>query len=282
MDFFSQTFQFTTYYYMVKIVFDIIGYDYYKGLKNKLPPIRYIGIDNFDNEYISLAHPKDFLKYINLFKNAYKKTIKNIDNNTFKNIKISDVHNEILEIYPATQKLYNNPNGFTALFVNNTGMNIVNNEFNENDEVANINFIPVDENGINTSNIKLCGVINKFVKKFNNNNLLIEKYKNTYLVVGEMKDINIISGESIRTNKFNIIGGKRTYTENSIESAIRETSEELGLIHDSKLLKLINILLPKTKDIIKCVSFNVFCIYLTPKTQLKYNYLIKNYIQNQI
>ena len=46
MDFLSQTFLFTTYYYMVKIVYDSIGYGYYKGLNNKLPPIRYIGMDD--------------------------------------------------------------------------------------------------------------------------------------------------------------------------------------------------------------------------------------------
>ena len=46
MDFLYQTFTFNVYYNMTKQVFNKIGFDYYKGLKNKLPPIRYVGIDS--------------------------------------------------------------------------------------------------------------------------------------------------------------------------------------------------------------------------------------------
>jgi hypothetical protein len=272
MDFLSQTFNFSTFYHMIKIVFESISYNYYKGLKNKLPPIRFIGTDFDNNELIILAHPKDFVKHILIFKNSYNYVLQSQE---YKNVKISDVKDEILEIYPNTKELLNVPNGFTGFFVNSVGMEIVKSEFNNNEEVGNLHFIQVTDNGININNIKLCGVIETFIRKFNKKPQLKNKYKYLYLVVGEMKDINIITGETISTNKYNIFGGKRLYDETCINSTIRETQEELGLTSESKILKLINILIPKTKDIIKCSSFNVFCIYFCPKIETIYDYPIK-------
>ena len=258
MDFLSQHFSLTTYYYMSKFAFDIIGLDYYKGLKNKLPPIRYLGTDEFNNEIVSFAHPKDFNRHLHIFKTAYEKAL-----TIEQNIKLSDIKSDILEIYPSTKDLLNIPNGFIGLFVNYVGMNMIIQEFNENDEVANINFLEVTNTGLDITNIKLCGVIETFIKKFNSKQQLIEKYNNLYLVIGEIKELNIINGTSRTTDRYNIIGGKRTYDENSIESTIRESTEEFGLDKsNSKIYKLINMLVPKTKDIIKCSSFNVYCIYI--------------------
>ena len=269
MEFLSQVFTVSDYYNMVKTVFDNLGYDYYKGLKNKLPPIRYIEISD-GIEYVTLAHPNDFIKNIKLFTNIYL-DIKKYPEKYNLNIKLDDIKSEILEIYPSTQELVDIPNGFIGLFVNDIGKNMLIKEFNENDEVARLDFIKVDD-GINISDIKCCGVIEIFIKKFNSNKLLINKYNNLYLVIGEMKNFNINSGISLPTNKFNIIGGKRSYDETSIDSTIRESMEEFGLNKDiSKIYKLINILVPKTKDIIKGQSFNVYCIYITPKLKKSLN-----------
>ena len=265
MEFLSQVFTVSDYYNMVKTVFDNLGYDYYKGLKNKLPPIRYIEISD-GIEYVTLAHPNDFIKNIKLFTNIYL-DIKKYPEKYNLNIKLDDIKSEILEIYPSTQELVDIPNGFIGLFVNDIGKNMLIKEFNENDEVARLDFIKVDD-GINISDIKCCGVIEIFIKKFNINKLILNKYNNLYLVIGEMKNFNINSGISLPTNKFNIIGGKRSYDETSIDSTIRESIEEFGLNKDkSKIYKLINILVPKTKDIIKGQSFNVYCIYITPKSK---------------
>lgn len=260
MDFLSQTFKLSTYYNMFKIAFNIIGIDYYKGLKNKYPPIRYIGVDDNNNELVILAHPRDFNRHINILKSAYNDALLITNNDEFK---LDMIKEDILEIYPSTFELNNNPNGFIGLFVNEVGIEILLNDFKENDEVAKLQFIKVNNNGIDISNYESCGVIETFIKKFNSKYSLINKYKNLYLVIGEMKDINIISGITYPTNKYNIIGGKRTLYENSIESTIRECSEEFGLNKEnSKIYKLINQLIPKTKDIIRCSSFNVYCIYI--------------------
>lgn len=263
MDFLSQTFTLFTYYNMFRIAFDTIGIDYYKGLKNKLPPIRYIGLDENNNELVTLAHPKDFNKHINVLKLAYKKTLTlNLDTE----FKLDNIKKDIFEIYPSTDDLVFNPNGFIGLFINEVGIEILKNDFKENDEVAKLEFIKVDNNGINIANYKLCGVIDTFIRKFNSKYSLINKYKNLYLVIGEMKDLNIISGITYPTDKYNIIGGKRTLYENSIESTIRECKEEFGFDEiNSSIYKLINQLVPKTKDIIRCSSFNVYCIYIKSK-----------------
>jgi hypothetical protein len=249
---------------MVKKVFDIIGYDYYKGLKEKLPPIRYIGKDENDNDMVMFAHPKDFYKQHELFKLAYSEFSSIQDNNENIIVSMEDKKTEILEIYPPTDDLLRMPNGFVGLFVNELGMNIINSEFNNNDEVNSLQFLPVTEDGIDKSGIKLCGVIETFMRKFNSKKHLINKYVGLFLVVGEINDIDIKSGITKPTNKFNIIGGKRTYFEDSINSTIREVTEELGLQEDSKMLIFINNMLPKTKSIIRCFSFNVFCMYYTP------------------
>ena len=273
MDFLSQTFRFATYYYMVKTVFDSIGYDYYKGLKNKLPPIRYMGLDADNYELVILAHPKDFSRHLSIFKNSYDSFLQNQSN---QDIRIADVKDQILEIYPSTHDLLNIPNGFIGLFVNSIGMEIVKSEFHKNEEVERIDFMPVTEDGINIENFNLCGVIETFIKKFNKKSVLKEKYKGLYLVVGEMKDINVVTGETTPTNKYNIFGGKRSYDETCVESTIRETREELGLIpKESRIFDLINILIPITKNIIRCSSFNVFCIYVSPITETSYNDFVK-------
>ena len=265
MDFLSQTFTLFTYYNMFKITFNTIGLNYYKGLKNKLPPIRYIGTDDDNNELVILAHLKDFNRHINLIKSAYKKTL-SLEKTEETNIKLETIKEDIYEIYPSVDELFANPNGFIGLFVNEMGIEVLKKDFTENDEVAKIDFIKVEEDGIDISNHNLCGVIETFVKRFNTKKLLINKYKNLYLTIGEIKDINIISGNTYPTNKFNIIGGKRTLYENSIESTIRECGEELGLDKTNSIIyKLINQLLPRTKDIIRCTSFNVYCIYIKLK-----------------
>jgi hypothetical protein len=259
---------------MTKKVFEDIGYDYYKGLKNKLPPIRYMGKDELDNDTVCLAHPKDFLSKIKEFKQAYDDITNdpNIDMNNMPTIENN--RSEILEIYPSTQDLLNVPNGFIALFVNDAGINILESEFNSNDEVNCLKFLEVNENGIDTSDVRLCGVIDTFIKKFNKRENLVAKYNGMYLVVGEMKDMNITSGQTKNSNKFNIIGGKRAFDEDTIQSTIRETTEELGLSDSSIIYNLIKILLPKTKDIIKCASFNVYCLFFTPKDEHAYDNFI--------
>jgi hypothetical protein len=268
MDFLSQIFDFQTYYHMTKKVFDIIGYDYYKGLKLKLPPIRYLGKNNMNDDLVIFAHPKDFTKHINIFKDVYNE----INNNSSNLEKVSIINNtvDIFEIYPSTSDLLIIPNGFIALFVNNVGISIILNEFNINNEIYKLNFLRVTNDGIDTTNIELKGVIETFIKKFNKNKLLINKYNGLYMVIGGIQDFNIRTGYSKPLNKYNIFGGKRLYNENTIESTIRETSEELGLNKDSIIYKFINIMIPRTKDIIRCSSFNVFCVYFTPKTYNDY------------
>lgn len=263
MDFLSQTFTLFSYYHMFKIAFDTIGISHYKGLKNKLPPIRYVGVDKDNNELVILTHPKDFNRHINILKSAYTKTLTLTTNN---DIKLEDIKNDIYEIYPSTVELTINPNGFIGLFVNEKGIEILKNDFTENDEVSKLEFIKVENDGINIDNYALCGVIETFIRKFNSKQSLINKYKNLYLVIGEMKNLNIISGITYPTAKYNIIGGKRTLYEDSIESTIRECIEEFGLDKEKSIIfKYINKLVPKTKDIIKCSSFNVYCIYIKPK-----------------
>jgi hypothetical protein len=248
---------------MFKMTFNIIGFNHYKGLKSKLPPIRYVGLDENNNELVILTHPKDFNRHLNLLKTAYKKTLTlDLDNE----LKLDKIKEDIFEIYPSIDDLTLNPNGFIGLFVNEKGIEILQNDFKENDEVSKLEFIKVDNNGINIGDYKLCGVIDTFIKKFNSKYSLINKYKDLYLVIGEMKNLNIISGITYPTDKYNIIGGKRTLYENSIESTIRECTEEFGLDKEnSSIYKLINQLVPKTKDIIRCSTFNVYCIYIKPK-----------------
>jgi len=274
MDFLSQTFTLSNYYYMFKYVYDTIGINYFKGFKNKLPPIRYIGIDENNNQLVILAHPKDFSKHVNLLRIGLNEAIKKQTESEIT-IRLEDIKDEILEIYPSTTELYEIPNGFSGIFVNELGMKLILDEFHENDEVANISFIPVSDFGIEHKDIKLCGVSESFIRKFNMKDSLKNKYKDLYLVIGEMKDINIITGETIPTNKYNIVGGKRAYNENSIESTIRETTEELGLnVESSKIYKIVNKLIPLTKDIIRCTSFNVYCIYICPKKESDYELFI--------
>jgi len=272
MEFLSRTFTFTVYYNMVKSVFAKIGFDHYMGLKNKLPPIRYIGDDTNGNELVTLAHPKDFTRTVSYFKNAYNEII----NKQTPTVKIENVNNEILEIYPSTDDLKNIPNGFIGLFVNNVGMEIVKNEFNDNEEVSNVEFLPVTDEGIDITKIKMVGVIETFVRKFNIKKHLVEKYKGNYLVVGKMKEINIYTGKSKPTDRYNIIGGKRIVTENCIESTQRETREELGLELESKIYKMISNLLPKTKNIFKFHTFNVYCIHYTPNNLKNCEYYFKS------
>lgn len=271
MKFLTQTFELSVYYNMVKLVFDTIGYDHFIGLKHKLPPIRYLGKNGNNDDLVILAHPKDFCKYTDIFKKSYNEIIHNDTNKVL----LDDIKTEILEIYPSIDELQNIPNGFIGLFVNDHGMDIVKSEFNTNDEVDIVDFIKITDNGINTENIKLTGVIDTFIKKFNSKPHLIKKYNGLYLVIGKIKELNIFTGKSKNTGRYNIIGGKRCYDENSIESTIRESYEELGLSKDSKLYNFLNIQLPKVRDIIKCQTFNIYCLYYTPKQKPEQIYNVK-------
>jgi hypothetical protein len=261
MDFLSQTFTFNIYYQMCKMVFDKIGYNRYIGLKNKFPPIRYLGTDANNNELIIFAHPRDFLNRAKEFKLAFDNIILNSINEKYL---ILDKKSEIYEIYPSLDELLYVPNGFIALFMNECGINMLLNEFNINNEVGNLFFEKVNESGININNIKLCGVAEPFIRKFNTMKHLINKYKNLYLVMGDMRELNIKNGYSKNIKKLNIIGGKRLYDETTIDGTIREVYEELGLNTDSKILKLVKTILPKSRDILKFISYNVYCIYITP------------------
>jgi len=279
MDFLSQIFTFQTYYLMVKQVFDNIGYDYYKGLKYKLPPIRYIGKNILNEELVILVHPKDFINKIKDFKIAYNNISNNNENENERYLyNIENKKSEVYEIYPSIKDLIIIPNGFLALFVNEYGMNILINEFNKNEEINNLKFIKINSNGLILNNINISGVLEIFINKLNKNKSLLEKYNNLYLVIGELNDIDIILGKSIPTNKFNIIGGKRLYNENSLQSTIRECIEELGLKENSKIANIIKIFLPISKNIIKCKTFNIYCIYFTPTTNKDYDIYIKNNI----
>lgn len=298
MNFLSQQFTLSIYYTMFKTLFNIIGFDYYKGLNNKLPPIRYIGVDESNNEIVSLAHPRDFIKHIKILKNTYKtsklaQTINDQNQPTQPTQPTQPIHqiqynldqikDDILEIYPSTSELSTNPNGFIGLFVNDIGISILMEEFKSNNEISNLKFVKVENNGINIIDIELVGVIQTFIEKFNTKQHLITRYKDLYLVIGEQKEIDIITGITTSTNKYNIIGGKRTLYENSIEATIRESMEEFGLDkQNSKIYKLINELVPKTKDIIRCTSFNVYCIYITPKPKSTIEYQNKQNIKQII
>jgi hypothetical protein len=248
---------------MTKYVFSHIGFNFYKGLKGKLPPVKFTGYDDKQIELVTLAYPKDFARHIKLFKSAYdiyanaeSKFVKSV-----KSVKIADIRNEILEIYPSSNDLNVCPNGFIALFVDITQFDQIQNEFNENDEVANIDFIHVMSTGIdcNGAKIKPCGVFEIFIKKFNQAEFF-SKYTNTYIVLGQVKNINIISGIAKPCGKYNIFGGKRNYDETIVESTLREIIEELGLRSDSPLLEICQQKLSTTTDIIKGKSFEIFCI----------------------
>ena len=79
MNFLLQSFDFTIFYNMITEVFDILGYNYYKGLKGKLPPIRYINLQN-GSDVVTFAHPKDYVSELELFKKIYNNVInKNLD-----------------------------------------------------------------------------------------------------------------------------------------------------------------------------------------------------------
>lgn len=279
MDFLFQPLKFNVYYFIFCNLYKTIGCNYFKSLNSLYPPIRIISLDN-NNEYISLVYPNDFLRFKDLLEKFYNEiSDTNIDVNKYNdyiNIKISEKENEIYEIYPSISDLVETPNAFIGLFVNEYSIDIVKSEFNENNEVSEILFLPVTDNGIETSNLKLFGVINSFIYKFNNRQSLVRKYNGLYLVIGKFKKVDIVTGKMKDTNKYNIIGGKRKYNENTIDAIIREVSEELGLNKESKLYKLISVLIPITKDIIKCNTFNVFCIYFTPKSNHNYDLFIKN------
>jgi hypothetical protein len=267
MNFLSQIFTFEKYYLMFKKLFDDIGYDYYKGLKYKLPPIRYIGKNELNEELIIIAHPKDFINKI-----KFLKTIYNSISSTEK-INIEYKKEEIYEIYPSIDNLINIPNGFVALFVNDIGMNILNDEFLKNEEINSIKFIKITSNKLVLDDINISGVLNIFINRINKN--ILKKFNNLYLVIGELNNVNIKLGKYYPTNIFNIFGGKRLYDENSLQATIRECIEELGLKNNSKMANIIKILLSITNKIIKCKTFNVYCIYFTPNNYKDYNYYIK-------
>lgn len=257
MNFLFQTFSISEYYFMTKHVFSHIGFDFYRGLEGKLPPIKFVKYDDNKIEFVSFAYPKDFVRHIKLFKSAF-----DIYTNTKpKLVKISDIRNEILEIYPSSADLVDCPNGFIALFINQTQFDLILNEFNENNEVADVEFVHVMSTGLNCfdAKIKPCGVFEIFIKKFNEAEFF-SKYIDTYIVLGQTKNINIVSGITKPCGKYNIFGGKRNYDETIVESTLREIMEELGLKSDSQLLEICQQKLLTTTDIIKGKSFDIFCI----------------------
>lgn len=294
MNFLSQIFTFDKYYFLFKILFNRIGYNYYKGLNGKLPPIRYLGTDIYNNELVVLVHPKDFIPIIKDLKIIYNNLIK-LDSlykfnniiklnqlelfNNFKNNNINIINKitEIYEILPSVDELFINPNGFIALFVNKIGIDILKQEFNKNMEINRLKFIKIDYSYLKYYNINRSNVLNIFLSNFNKKEDLINKYKNLYLTIGELNNFDIITNKKIPSNIYNILGGKRLYYENSIDCTIRETIEELGLSSQSNIINIIKYLLLKTKDIINCNTFNVYCIYFTPNI-IDYN----NYIKNNI
>jgi hypothetical protein len=243
---------------MAKHVFDTIGYDIYKGLKHKLPPIRLSGVDDNNDIKIILAHPKDFIKYAKIFKEAYDDISKEP---ITEHVELQNIKQDILEIYPSTKDLQMMPNGFVGLFVSEKWMDFIRNEFHENDEFSSVWFIKVSDEGLKLESSNMCGVIDVFIKKFNKSKL-VEKYKNMYLVIGQSKNTNFINGESQTTNEYNIFGGKRNYDENTIQGAIREITEEMGLYKSSQLLAYITHHIYMTKDILRCQSFNIYCLSL--------------------
>jgi hypothetical protein len=288
MDFLNQTFTFDMYYQMSKRVFDKLGYDYYKGLKNKLPPIKYIETDSNNNELVIFAHPKDFNKQLNMFKTEYNKILEENKTNTtisydlIKPNTISNKIEEIYEVYPSKTELSSEPNGFVALFVNDIGRDLLLNEFNVNDEINSLMFLQVTDSGIDLSQTKTSGVIDTFVNKFNKKQRLINKYKNLYLTIGEIKTIDIKTGITKSTEKYNIIGGKRNWGETTVQSTVRESQEELGLKSDSIVYEFINKTMGKTKDIFYCSSFNVYCVFYCPKNESEYNYFNFNFNKNKL
>jgi hypothetical protein len=161
MNFLSQIFTFEKYYLMFTKLFDNIGYDYYKGLKSRLPPIRYIGKNNLDEELIIIAHPKDFISKIKFLKTIYN----SISVDQSQKINIEYKKSEVYEIYPSIDELINIPNGFVALFVNDIGMNIINDEFFKNEEINSLKFIKITSNTLILDDINISGVLNIFINK---------------------------------------------------------------------------------------------------------------------
>ena len=265
MNFLSQSFDFTRFYNMTSQVFNILGYDYYKGLKGKLPPIRYMGLDD-GIEKVIFAHPKDYISEVELFKKIYN----NLDLNNTEYL--DDKKDCFLEIYPSLLDLNIKPNGFIGLFVNEIGRELIINEFNINDEVNNIHFLEVTEFGIDIVKSNLIGVATVFIKKFNSS-CLKYKYVGLYLVVGEMNNINIKTNITKPSYKYNLFGGKRLYNETTLQGVMREIHEELGLNKNSKLYNLLLKWIPRAKDIIKCLSFNIYCIHYTPNNYNNYESL---------
>lgn len=264
MVFLNQIFTFTEYYLMVKYFFNIHGYNDFKGLNNKLPPIRYLGKDYLNNDLVTLAYPNDFIK----FQYKLKKILENLKNMNFSKNKIflDNKKNEIYEIYPSINELLTIPNGFIALFTTYDNCNILLNEFNKNTEIYKLEFIKLDENGILINNFHMTDLLNKFVKKFNNNKYLVKKFCNSYLILGKINDINFNKNIFKPINKLNLFGGKRLYNETTIDSAYREFIEEFGLSNESKLLKYIKYnLYYLNKDIIKFNTFNIYLINLFQK-----------------
>jgi hypothetical protein len=269
MNFLSQIFTFKKYYLMFTKLFDNIGYDYYKGLKSRLPPIRYIGKNNLDEELILIAHPKDFISKIKFLKTIYN----SISVEQSQKINIEYKKSEVYEIYPSIDELIKIPNGFVALFVNDIGMNIINDEFLKNEEINSLKFIKITSNTLILDDINISGVLNIFINKLNKN--FLKKFNNLYLVIGELNNINIKLGKCYPTNIYNIFGGKRLYDENSLQATIRECIEELGFKKKSKMINIIETLLSITNNIIKCKTFNVYCIYFTPYYYNNYDFHIK-------
>jgi len=235
---------------MTSNTFNIIGFDFYTGLNGKLPPIRLI---DPINEYVCFAYPNDFISQKEIFMKNYVEFP--------PIIKLNEKEHEIFEIYPSIDELMKIPNGFIALFVNEKGIEHIIKEFNKNNEIESLKFFKVTNNGINIEKQQLIGASERFVTKFNSLEKYKFKYNGMYLLMGEAKNINIITGLHKSVYKYNIIGGKRAYNENTIDSTLREVSEELGINYTTNLYRHVKKHIALTKDILQFNTYVVFCIY---------------------
>jgi len=250
-------FKFTDYYYMTKLVFDQLGYDYYKGLKNKLPPIRYIGKNAFNDELVKFVYPHDFLSQKKIFEEKFNIVTSKTDS---QYVTINEKKTEIYEIYPSKQDIKITPNGFIALIVDEQKKDELLDNFKPNEEIHKLEFIPITKNGININTINASNVLKTFTDKFNTFDTLINACNKQYLLIGELKTFDIITGITEPNQEFNIIGGKRNFEETTIQGTLREIKEELGVNDDSDIYRFIEQNIDKTQYVFNSDTFTTYCL----------------------
>ena len=194
MNFLTKQFTLDEYYNMIQNVYNKLGNTYYKGLNNKYPPIR---LNN--NNMVSLAHPKDFLKEVNIFKEFFKKSDQTLN--------IDDVKDNIYEIYPSIDNLKQEPNGFIALFVSESYKGYVFKHFRSNNEINTIRFIKIDDV------VNCTSILQNFITFVKLKQNMYLKFKDLYLVVGETNNLDILNGVYNTTGIYTLFGGKRKYNE---------------------------------------------------------------------